>query len=88
MIDINRYLALVIEQTVKQLLFGPGKSHDPLPSTVPTITTKQISSARQRRKVSSGSKGSKTVIGDAKNDTKITANNTVEPKGKSAIVIQ
>ena len=77
MIDINRYLALVIEQTVKQLLFGPGKSRDPMPSTVPTITTKQISSARQRRKVSSGSKGSKTVTGNVKNDT----SNDVESKG-------
>lgn len=40
---------MVIEQTVRQLLFGPGRSCDP------HIPTKPISSARQRRRVLSGS---------------------------------
>ena len=47
--NINRYLAVVIEQTVRQLLFGPGRSCDP------PVPTKPISSARQRRRVSSSS---------------------------------
>lgn len=88
MVDINRYLALVIEQTVRQLLYGPGKSYDAPPPTIPTIaTTKPMSSARQRRKVSTGSKGGRTIGSDAKNGTKIDIkNNTMESEGNKSTV--
>ena len=66
-IDINRYLAVVIEQTVRQLLFGPGRSCDP------PIPAKPISSARQRRRVSSsGSKGASGTRNDCKIDNDVT----------------
>jgi len=60
-------LAVVIEQTVKQLLFGPGRACDP----PPTMATKHISTARQRRKVFSGTKSGRATNSDTKNDTRI-----------------
>jgi len=59
-------LAAVIEQTVRQLLLRPGRSCDPPPAA----PIKPISSARQRRKVFSGSKGdrSDTKETDVKSD--------------------
>ena len=61
-IFINRYLAAVIEQTVRQLLLGPERSCDPPPA----VPIKPISSARQRRKVSSNSKADRSINSDTK----------------------
>lgn len=65
----------MIDQTVRQLLFGPGRSCDTPSSAVPTMP---ISSARQRRKNSSGAKASKTTTSDtSSNDDAVDSDGIV-----------
>lgn len=60
-------MAVVVEQTVRQLLFGPGRACDP----PPTMATKHISTARQRRKVFSGIKGGGATNSDTRSGVMI-----------------